>query len=266
VAVDAGAAAATYVGEPGGRDHPRRAGAGGGEFVTYPDQDRPALIGFNLNVEVGTMVALVGPNGAGKTTAINALLGILDLDHGRVEVDGVDAATLSPNRRLSQFGLLTQEFGRYDLTIRDSVRLGTPEPVNDDQIWAALDAAYIGDLVRGLPDGLDTQLGPQFDGIGLSGGQWQRLALARIDLRNAGIWILDEPTSSIDAEGEQQIFAELKRDKASRITIVTSHRAWTLRDMDHICVLDHGVIVEQGRYEDLISANGRFAEIFANQT
>ena len=142
--------------------------------VAYPDQDRPGLTGFSLDVEVGKMVGLVGANGAGKTTAINALLGILDLDHGRVEIDGVDAATLSPGRRLSHFGLLTQEFGRYDLTIRDSVRLGTAEPVIDDQIWAALDAAHIGDLVRGLPDGLDTQLGPQFDGIGLSGGQWQR--------------------------------------------------------------------------------------------
>ena len=234
--------------------------------VTYPEQRRPALTGFKLNVEVGTMVALVGVNGAGKTTAINALLGILDLDDGRVEIDGLDAATLSPGRRLGHFGLLTQEFGRYDLTIRDSVRLGTPEPASDEQIWAALDAAHIGDLVLSLPDGLDTQLGPQFDGIGLSGGQWQRLALARIHLRNAGIWILDEPTSAIDAEAEQQIFAELQRDKASRITIVTSHRAWTLRDMDHIYVLDHGVIVEHGRFEDLISANGRFAEIFANQT
>jgi ATP-binding cassette subfamily B protein len=220
--------------------------------VTYPDQDRPALTGFNLNVEVGSMVALVGVNGAGKTTAINALLGILDLDHGRVEINAVDAATLSPGRRLGHFGLLTQEFGRYDLTIRDSVRLGTPEPVSDEQIWAALDAAHIGDLVHGLPDSLDTQLGPQFEGIGLSGGQWQRLALARIYLRNAGIWILDEPTSAIDAEAEQQIFAELQGDKASRITIVTSHRAWTLRDVDHIYVLDHGEIVEHGRYEDLI--------------
>jgi ATP-binding cassette, subfamily B, bacterial len=233
--------------------------------VTYPNQDRPALTEFNLDVKAGTMVALVGVNGAGKTTAINALLGILDLDHGRVEIDGVDAATLSPNRRLGHFGLLTQEFGRYDLTIRDSVRLGTPEPVSDEQIWAALEAAHIGDLVRGLPEGLDTQLGPQFEGIGLSGGQWQRLALARIHLRDAGIWILDEPTSAIDAEAEQQIFAELQRDKSSRITVVTSHRAWTLRDMNHIYVLDHGAIVEHGHYEDLISANGRFAEIFASQ-
>lgn len=233
--------------------------------VIYPGQDRPALTEFNLDVEIGSMVALVGVNGAGKTTAINALLGILDLDHGRVKINGRDAATLSPGLRLGHFGLLTQEFGRYDLTIRDSVRLGTPEPVTDEQIWAALEAAHIGDLVHSLPDGLNTQLGPQFEGIGLSGGQWQRLALARIHLRDAGIWILDEPTSAIDAEAEQQIFAELQRDKASRITIVTSHRAWTLRDMDHIYVLDQGAIVEHGRYEDLISANGRFAEIFSNQ-
>lgn len=117
-------------------------------------------------------------------------------DYGRVEIDGLDAATLSPGRRLGHFGLLTQEFGQYDLTIRDNVRLGTPEPVNDEQIWAALKAAHIGDLIYALRDGLDTQLGPQFEGIGLSGGQWQRLALARIHLRDAGIWILDEPTSA----------------------------------------------------------------------
>jgi ABC-type multidrug transport system fused ATPase/permease subunit len=140
------------------------------------------LTGFNLIVEVGQMVALVRVNGAGKTTAINALLGIVDLDQGRVEIDGLDAAQLSPGRRLGHFGLLTQEFGRYNVTIRDIVRLGTPEPVSDEQIWAALEAAHIGGLVHGLPDGLDTQLGPQFDGIGLLGGQWQRLALARIRL------------------------------------------------------------------------------------
>lgn len=137
--------------------------------------------------------------------------------------DANQSSAIVPGSLRRRTGLLTQEFGRYDLTIRDSVRLGTPEPVSDEQIWAALEAAHIGDLVRGLPDGLDTQLGPQFAGIGLSGGQWQRLALARIHLRDAGIWILDEPTSAIDAEAEQQIFAELQRDKASRITIVTSH-------------------------------------------
>jgi hypothetical protein len=110
------------------------------------------------------MVALGWREWCRQTTPINALLGIVDLDQGRVEIDGLDAAKLSPGRRLGHFGLLTQEFGRYNVTIRDIVRLGTPEPVSDERIWAALEAAHIGGLVHGLPDGLDTQLGPQFEG------------------------------------------------------------------------------------------------------
>jgi ATP-binding cassette subfamily B protein len=117
-----------------------------------------------------------------------------------------------------------------------------------------------------MPNGLDTQLGQQWGGTGVSGGQWQRLALARIYLRNAGIWILDEPTSAIDAEAERQIFSELRRTKHKRITIVVSHRAWTLKDMDRIYVIDGGAVVQEGTYADLVSQrDGRFAEIFAGQ-
>jgi ATP-binding cassette, subfamily B, bacterial len=234
--------------------------------VTYPGSSAPALTGFDLHVRAGSMVALVGVNGAGKTTAINAAMGTLDLDHGTVLMDGADAAKMTSADRLSCFGLLTQEFGRFELTVRQAVQLGTPEPADDVDIWGALEAARLSDLVRGLPDGLDTQLGTQFDGPGLSGGQWQRLALARIYLRGAAIWVLDEPTSAIDAEAEQQIFAELAARRAERITLVVSHRAWTLKGMDHIYVLDHGRVVEHGRYDDLLAAHGRFAEIFADQT
>lgn len=233
--------------------------------VTYPGASVPALNRISIRADVGSIIALVGVNGAGKTTAINALLGIVDLQTGQIRINGEDAAAMPLLKRLGHFGLLTQEFGRYELTIRDSLRLGTPDPVTDPQIWAALDAAHLGDAVRGLPDGLDTQLGTQFKGVGLSGGQWQRMALARIHLRNAGVWVLDEPTSAIDAEAEQQIFAELQRHKAGRITIVVSHRAWTLKDMDYIYVFDHGQIVEHGRYDDLQTADGRFAQIFADQ-
>ena len=208
----------------------------------------------------------MGVNGAGKTTAVNALLGVVDLDAGRVEIDGTDASTLPAHRRLGCFGLLTQEFGRYELTVRDTVRLGTPDEVTDEAVWAALDAARVGDVVRALPAELDTQLGPQLDGVGLSGGQWQRLALARVHLRGAGVWVLDEPTSAIDAEAEQEVFAELLGSRADRVTIVVSHRAWTLRDMDHIYVFDEGRVVEQGRYEELLAEGGRFAQIFAAQT
>ncbi|MBA8796203.1 ATP-binding cassette subfamily B protein [Friedmanniella endophytica] len=234
--------------------------------VRYPGAAGPAVNGVSLSVERGRMVALVGVNGAGKTTLVNALLGIVEVERGTVRLDGEDAARLPPAERLARFGLLTQEFGRYELTVRESVRLGSPDPdVDDERIWAALDSAHAGDLVRALPDGLDTQLGTQFGGVGLSGGQWQRLALARTYLRDAAVWVLDEPTSAIDAEAEQQIFAELGRTRSGRITVVVSHRAWTLRSMDRIYVLDHGRLVEQGRYDELLVAGGRFAEIFAEQ-
>ncbi|MBK7819553.1 MAG: ABC transporter ATP-binding protein [Tessaracoccus sp.] len=239
---------------------------GEGLRVTYSGKEAPALAGFTFTARRGETIALVGVNGAGKTAAVNALMGIVDLTGGRVLLDGVDAERLGRLPRLGYFGLLTQEFGRYELTVRESVALGTPESeVSDERIWAALDAARAGDLVRSFADGLDTQLGTQWGGTGLSGGQWQRLALARIHLRGSGIWLLDEPTSAIDAEAEQEIFAELRRTAADRITLVVSHRAWTLRGMDRIYVYDEGQVVEQGRYEDLLAAGGRFAEIFREQ-
>ncbi|MGW0228497.1 ABC transporter ATP-binding protein [Actinopolymorpha singaporensis] len=234
--------------------------------VTYPGSERPAIRELSLSAEKGQIIALVGVNGAGKTTAINTILGLLEPDAGAVAVDGVDAAALPLAARLGYFGLLTQEFGRYEFTVRDNVRIGRPDGrATDDEIWQALDSAHAGDFVRRLKDGLDTQLGSQFGGVGLSGGQWQRLALARIYLRDAPIWILDEPTSAIDAEAEQQIFAELQRTRSDRITIVVSHRAWTLKGMDHIYVLDQGRIVEHGTYEQLITQQRRFSQIFAEQ-
>ena len=233
--------------------------------VMYPGASVPALNDVSFRAARGEMVALVGVNGAGKTTAVNAMLGIVEPHGGRVEIDGLDLASLSARDRLAHFGLLTQEFGRYELTAREAVALGTCVPVDDDAIWTALVVADADRLVEALPDGLDTMLGQQWGGVGLSGGQWQRLALARIAVRDAGIWILDEPTSSVDAEAEVEIFDRLRRTGADRITVVVSHRAWTLRDMDRIYVFDEGRVVQHGRYEELIAQPGRFAEIFAEQ-
>lgn len=181
-------------------------------------------------------------------------------------IDDQDAGRLSEAQRLAHFGLLTQEFGRYEFTVRDVIMLGTPTTgIDDHDLWSALESARAADLVRALPDQLDTQLGQQWGGVGLSGGQWQRLALARVCLRNAGIWVLDEPTSAIDAEAEREIFAQLQHSRADRITIVVSHRAWTLRGMDQIYVFDQGRIVQTGRYEELLAEPGRFSELFAGQ-
>jgi len=237
-----------------------------GLTVSYPGSEKPTVDQIDIRAAKGEVIALVGVNGAGKTTTINAILGLLDHDAGRVRIDGVDLDSLPRPQRLGYFGLLSQEFGRYEFTVRDTVRLGRPDgAATDEEIWRALDSAHSGDIVRGMKDGLDAQLGQQFGGTGLSGGQWQRLALARIHLRNAAIWILDEPTSAIDAEAEEQIFAELQRTKANRITIVVSHRAWTLKNMDQIYVFDEGRIIEKGSYESLLADGGRFAQIFAEQ-
>jgi ATP-binding cassette subfamily B protein len=211
------------------------------------------------------MVAFVGANGAGKTSLMNALLGVVVTDQGTVSIDGIDATNMDSATRLAHFGMLTQEFGRYEFTVREAVQLGAPTPASDEAIWAALRSARLHRAVSAMPAGLSSMLGQQWGGIGLSGGEWQRLALARIYLRDAPIWVLDEPTSSIDSEAEAEIFQELAATKSGRITIVVSHRAWTLRDMDVIHVMDSGRIVESGTYGELLRRRGRFSELFALQ-
>jgi ATP-binding cassette subfamily B protein len=234
---------------------------------TYDGNEEPSLQDLDLRIDKGRIVALVGVNGAGKTTAVNSIVGTLDPEGGSIAIDGRTRADMPFQEWVGHFGTLTQEFGRYELTVRESLLLGTSRrDIGDEELWAALEAANAASMVRRFEDGLDQQLGAQWDGgVGLSGGQWQRLSLARIHLRSAPIWILDEPTSAIDAEAEQDIFRELQRSKAQRITIVVSHRAWTLRGMDEILVIDEGKVVERGRYDELLATGGRFAEIFAEQ-
>ncbi|WP_327634003.1 ABC transporter ATP-binding protein/permease [Kribbella sp. NBC_00482] len=226
----------------------------------YPGAAEPTLRDVSIEAHRGEMVALVGVNGAGKSTAINLLVGSLSPESGRVLIDGADADALAEHERLAHFGLLVQEFGRFEFTLRDAVGLGAPNAVADEDIRDAL----TGTFAAGLP--LDTQLGQQWGGTGISGGQWQRLALARIRLRDAGVWILDEPTSAIDAEAEHEIFTDLRRTSADRITIVVSHRAWTLREMDRIYVIDNGTVAQQGTYDELMAdPTTRFPRLFATQ-
>ena len=237
--------------------------------VTYPGADAPTLHHVNLHIKRGQMVALVGASGAGKTTLVRGILGLTPITAGSVLFGDAPTEPLSMQQVFKHPTLLSQEYGRYELTVRENLLLGThtqgQEPPNDQCLWDALSKARAAEFVRVLPAGLDTQLGEQWGGVGLSGGQWQRLALARLILRNTALWILDEPTSAIDAHAEEQIFATLRKVAADHMTILVSHRAWTLKHADVIHVVDRGTIVESGTYAELLGAGGRFAEIFASQ-
>lgn len=237
-----------------------------GLTVRYPDAPDPSVQEVSIAAARGEIIALVGANGAGKTTTVNAILDVVRAERGSIMIDDVETTTLDHHDLVSRIGLLTQEFGRYEFTVRRVLALGRSSgDIADQELWSALRAVGLADLVAAMPNGLDSQLGQQWGGVGLSGGQWQRMALARIHLRGAGLWILDEPTSAVDAEAEREIFAELQRTKQERITVVVSHRAWTLKDMDRIYVFDRGRIVQIGTYEALLARPGRFAELFAEQ-
>lgn len=150
--------------------------------------------------------------------------------------------------------------------MRENLSRGDTAAIRDDRrLWRSLRTARADGFVAKLPHGLDSQLGDQWGGAGLSGGEWQRLALARLALRDAPIRILDEATSNIDAETEESLFRDLRADAGGYITIVVSHRVWTLRDMDRIYVFDGGRIVESGTYKQLDRPGTRFAELFAFQ-
>ena len=205
----------------------------------------PAL---NLHIRSGELIALVGENGAGKSTLVKLLLRFYDPDQGSVRVGGVDLKDVDPQTLRSRIGVLFQDYASYELTIRENVVMGRPDgKVDDERVMEALRDARSDWLVKKMPKGLDSKVGRLFEGgHDLSGGEWQRLALARIMYRDADIWILDEPTSSLDPEAEAGIFAELKENLRGRIGIVISHRFSTVRIADRIAVIADGRVTELG--------------------
>ncbi|MGA5170762.1 ATP-binding cassette domain-containing protein [Streptomyces lavendulocolor] len=207
-------------------------------------------------------LAVVGANGSGKSTLTRLLTGIYLPDKGRVTWNGTDLAEVDPATVWANTGLVPQIFAQWPLRVRENVTLGQPRTHDDAPVWEAVDAVGLREAVEDLPAGLDTLLARDvFGGSELSGGQWQRIACSRALYRRPGLLILDEPTSQMDPRGEHQIFEQIKAIAADRITIVVTHRLENTRIADHIIVMEHGRITEQGRYDDLVHGGGTFAEL-----
>jgi ATP-binding cassette, subfamily B, bacterial len=233
----------------------------------YPGGTAAALEGLNLHIGAGELVALVGENGAGKSTLVKLLLRFYDPDAGSIRVHGVDLREMDPESLRNRIGVLFQDYATYELSVRENVVMGRPGgPIDDDRVVEALHDARSEWLLKRMPKGLDSKVGRLFEGgHDLSGGEWQRLALARIMYRDADVWILDEPTSSLDPEAEAGIFAELKENLRGRIGIVISHRFSTVRIADRIAVIADGKVSEMGSHEELLRAGGRYAQLFELQ-
>ncbi|MFT4287081.1 ABC transporter ATP-binding protein [Nocardioides sp.] len=222
------------------------------------DKDRPVLHDIDLTVPAGTSLALVGATGSGKTTLAGLVARLHDPDTGGVRLDGVDLRDLTLADLASAVGVVTQETYLLHASVRDNLRHARPD-ASDAEIEAAARAARIHDLIVGLPDGYDTLVGSR--GHRFSGGEQQRLAIARTLLRNPRVLVLDEATSALDNTTEREVQAALDELARGRTTITIAHRLSTVRDADQIAVLDHGRVVELGSHEELLLAGGRYADL-----
>ena len=228
----------------------------------YPGRTRPALDGVSFAVPSGRTVALVGPSGAGKTTVAALFLRFWDPATGVVKLGGHDLRTYGLDELRGQIALVAQDTYLFNDTLRNNILLARPG-AGEAELVAAVDQASLDDFVRELPDGLDTLVGER--GAQLSGGQRQRVAIARAFLKNAPILILDEATSHLDTLNEQAVRASLALLARARTTLVIAHRLATVRDADHIVVLDDGRVVEQGDHDTLLSQGGLYARLVSRQ-
>lgn len=222
----------------------------------------PVLHGVSFTIEPGQVVAIVGPSGAGKSTIASLIPRLYDVDSGAVRVGGVDVrdATLASLR--AAIGVVSQDAHMFHDTIAANLRYVRPEATDDD-LWRALDAAQISGMVRALPDTLATVVGER--GYRLSGGEKQRLAIARLLLKAPGIVILDEATAHLDSESEAAVQRALESALAGRTALVIAHRLSTIRNADLIVVVDGGRVVERGTHAELLVAGGLYADLYATQ-
>jgi ATP-binding cassette subfamily B protein len=224
----------------------------------YPGADRAAVVGVNLDVPAGSTLALVGETGSGKTTLASLVARLYDPSSGSIRIDGIDIRDIKLRDLAAIVGVVSQETYLLHTTVRENLRYAMPE-ATDAEIEDAARAAQIHDLIAGLPDGYDTMVGSR--GYRFSGGEKQRIAIARTLLRDPRVLVLDEATSALDTETERAVQKAFDALARGRTTITIAHRLSTVRNADQIVVLDHGHVVEAGDHASLIAGRGRYASL-----
>jgi ATP-binding cassette subfamily B protein len=234
---------------------------------SYPGSSRRVLDGLDLSIEPGERIALIGENGQGKTTIVKLITRLYDPTEGRILLDGADLRDYNIEDLNREIGVIFQDFMRYEMSARQNIAVGRMEKADArDDIERAARKSMADAVIRRLPQGYEQLLGRRFEGgLDLSGGEWQKVALARAYLRDAQLLILDEPTAALDARSEYEVFQRFAELTEGKMALLISHRFSTVRMADRIVVLEHGRISEQGSHGQLIALGGQYAGMFELQ-
>ncbi len=234
---------------------------------SYPGSSRMVVRNINFHLDAGEKIALIGENGAGKTTLVKLLARLYDPTEGRILLDGVDLREYDVEDLRREIGVIFQDYLRYDMLVRENIGFGKLEALSDrERIESAAYKSLAKNVVERLPNGYDQMVGRRFEGgVDLSGGEWQKFALARAYMRDAQLLILDEPTATLDARAEYEVFQRFADLTRGRMAALISHRFSTVRMADRILVLADGAIREQGTHRQLVALGGRYAELFELQ-